>query len=326
MLKHWLRVLVLNCITRVRDGGFPAFLGIPIRDWKYPFWARYKSLILVPVQLSGDFRRESTIVKEPAPITMDRRPASFSLARISQAGDTSFDDADIILDEVYCLPHAKYSPTERRLSFLVDHQGLHGAIFFKPKPRLDTGPSPRSKYSQLFPFAIVLRQLHYPEFVFVPLLAPERMDKDFHLIFRRDKRLVSHCITKEQLRRSLTGNRNWDFFWRPCASTCGLVLDCQMKRAPVNDSLLETVMERWESRIHVAIHVGSLDLMRNTCYVFLESRSCNTGDSRQPSRQFDMSMWEMSSDNALRQFNHNVKYYLENWWKIKELGWFEEQA
>lgn len=77
-------------------------------------------------------------------------------------------------------------------------------------------------------------------------------------------------------------------------------------------------MDCWESRLHLAIHMAPLNLLENTFYVFLQLNSCNSNGINQKTE-------ERGNVKALRQFNHDIKNNIRNWWKIKHLKWFEEQ-
>lgn len=305
----WFRVLVLNCTVRMHHGGFHAYIGIPIRDWTSQYWARLESLILVPAEETENFKRESIIVREPAPFSMDPRPTSFSFVRIHHQSDIPQDS--FVIDEVYCLPHATYSPTERRIEFPVGHTGPHGVIFFTPRPHTEPRLSQHLRYSRPISFAIVLGQSSEPEYAFVPLLASESPHEDFHLIFHMDKRLVSHCMTKAQLKRGLKGNCGWDFLWRPSTSIYGQILDCRMLWKPL------------ESRLHVTIRTGQLNLMENTLYIFLQVSVCKSSDTV---RTVKYRKRFVNEEESLREFNDNIQERLRKWWKIKELGWFEERC
>lgn len=252
-------------------------------------------------------KRESTIVREPTPFLMTRRSTSFSLARILQPGHTPADN--LFVDEIYCLPHATYHPTNRRISFPAGHPGPHGIIFFTPKPQISTGWSKTSGESRLLPFAIVLGQKREPEYAFVLLLGSESPDEDFHRIFRKDKRLVGQCMTKEQLKKRLRETSGRGFQWHPSTSVHSHQLDSGLIHAGMTDI---SKWESWDLRLFVAVQIGPLNLMENTSWVFLQSKKtvCETSQG----------MKTRSERNNLQEFDDEVKYRLRNWWKMKELG------
>lgn len=320
----WISVLILSCTVYVDSKGFTSYLGIPIREWNLPYWARYELLILVPVQELEKSLPKSTIVKEPTPIHFDRRPKSFTFVRMQEnkASEDSF-----LIDEIYCLPHAKYSQDERRMSFPVDHQGPHGAIFFTPNlgKKLGWRQNVKVKLKEV-PFAIVLSMGRYPQYAFVPLLDPES-GGIFRKIWQENP---NNYMTKEQLKKRLIENPDWEFLWHRDPQTDDRALR-EWRQIREGAQVGETEKSDWELRLYVSFHDGPLDLMENTTYVFLQLRNRLTGmkNSLKLAGAYNEGLRIIAENDCkegdVRYYN-GIKDCLRTWWKMKEREWFEERG
>lgn len=232
---------ILPCTIR---GYHTAYIGIPLHHWDAAYVARCGSLVPISGMDHMASRPEVLVVKKPVPkitpspptsLTFIRAPRSAATSprrnpgettapRLLQQGGLDIQNPRVlnafcpdkterfVLDEVFSLPHAVYSPESRSLTFPVDHGGPLGALFFVPNPQYKVVLTEESRYfssgemeSRILPFAIVLGSEngtgHWV--AFVPILRESHEDEDFHELFRTQGASLKCCMTKSQLKYKL---------------------------------------------------------------------------------------------------------------------------
>ncbi|KAI0412733.1 heterokaryon incompatibility protein-domain-containing protein [Xylaria grammica] len=192
--------IILACTTR---STARAYIGIPVEKWGGSFYARCGPLVLIFPEHWTKARAKLLVVKEPPIGLVPSVPAAFQIVRVPNKMRTRKQDP-ILLDEVFCLPHARYHPVEHSIILSTKNRGPHTALFFAFSTAFDVK---RRSMDGLFPircFAIILGSSKYPWTIFIPILRDAHEDADFHRILRESTAMAKCCMTKSQLKEKLS--------------------------------------------------------------------------------------------------------------------------
>jgi hypothetical protein len=117
------------------------YLCIPLERWGNGRVARCGDLALIPISghssednsvaKTAEWRTERLHITPQMPLPKQPRAAvkHFDISGIPRLGE----NLNYILEEVYCLPHARYSAETGEITLLEIKEGLHTVLFFKQK-------------------------------------------------------------------------------------------------------------------------------------------------------------------------------------------------
>ncbi|KAI8624082.1 hypothetical protein F5Y19DRAFT_455837 [Xylariaceae sp. FL1651] len=302
--------IMIACTIRGRS---TAHLAIPTRRWERSFHARCGPWVLVFADDWPKFQAKALVVKEPVVMSDTRAwPTGFRLLRVPNDLPGKRED-HFNLIEVYCAPHALYSPASHSISLQAERQArIHAALIFQSNGHL-TKTKPKSNMFSLHYFAIVLGMGGLPFTAFIPLLRESRADADFHELFRADPQLIRNCMLKSQL--------------------VATILKDDLSKLPPGETyivkVLGTWMERkyatfvqWDINIGVSFRIAPTNLVDDGTFVFLDMRKVKRGVVTSTSRLSDISYVASVEDFALAEPDIGFD---PDWVEVENLEWFKEQ-
>lgn len=195
------------------QGRYTSYLCIPLFSWSPRCTARYGDLVLVS---AGEWSSSPTNIKAHTASLLIKRPISapieppshtFKIARVPSSAD------DFVLEEVYCLPHAKYSTEDGTVTLSERREGPHAVLFFTEKiknPEVsERNPTSTTPPSQTR-FALILggdtTSCESAWTSYIDILGENSADEDFHRLLHRKGELVKYCMTRNQIISSLADN------------------------------------------------------------------------------------------------------------------------
>ncbi|KAI3325662.1 heterokaryon incompatibility protein-domain-containing protein [Xylariaceae sp. AK1471] len=200
--------IILSCTVRHIAR---AYLGIPVKSWGDSFYARCGPLILIFPEDWMKAQAKILVVKGPFRDAISSQPGTFKIVRVPNRTRPRKHD-HFVLDEVYCLPHARYTPSKHSIAYSPMHWGPLAVLFFVSST---TFVKKRQTLKGIFPlhcFAVVLGSFRYPWTGFVPILRDKHADADFHEIIRADNEMARYCMTKNQLKDRISRGKEADSF------------------------------------------------------------------------------------------------------------------
>ncbi|KAI1305096.1 heterokaryon incompatibility protein-domain-containing protein [Xylaria venustula] len=190
--------ILLACTTRRTTR---AYVGIPVQNWDDSFYARCGPLVLVFPEDWTKARSKMLIVKEPPVGFVPTPPSTFQIVRVPNKTRKRKQDP-FLLDEVFCLPHAKYHPVKHSIAS-SHRRGPHAVLFFTTSAALDRKMRSVDGVFPIHCFAIILGSSKYPWSIFIPILRDNHADADFHSILQEATEMARYCMTKKQLKDRL---------------------------------------------------------------------------------------------------------------------------
>ncbi|GAW13470.1 hypothetical protein ANO14919_028560 [Xylariales sp. No.14919] len=298
--------IILACTTR---STARAYIGIPVEKWGGSFYARCGPLVLIFPEHWTKARAKLLVVKEPPIGLVPSVPAAFQIVRVPNKMRTRKQDP-ILLDEVFCLPHARYHPVEHSIILSTKNRGPHTVLFFAFSTAFDVK---RRSMDGLFPircFAIILGSSKYPWTIFIPILRDAHEDADFHRILQESTAMAKCCMTKSQLKEKLSqGDMTALVYetrprldqllsvWRMAPSICrNLELSVDLDIAQIN---------LVDEAVFVSINIYEVNVCHNTSNpVFLHSKDA------------------VRSEEATAERGN----YRPDWLTIDQLEWFIDRV
>ena len=213
------------------------YLCIPLVRGSKNRVSRLGELVLVP--LSGDSIWQTECLHITPPVSVRTQPeTTIRHLNISQMLKTE-GNLNYMLEEVYCLPHARYSAGDGEITLLETKEGPYAVLFFKrnfitTKLRLEEDLAKtkervnHEKHTKpegwINEFSAVEINSKQPRFAvllggtttaysgglwikFMHILDENRADEDFHTLFKRNAELVRHCATRSQIISALCVTR-----------------------------------------------------------------------------------------------------------------------
>lgn len=295
-----------------------AYIGIPVKRWSSVFYARCGQLILI---FPDDWTKAQTrvvVVKEP-PFRhhVSKCPARFQIVRVPDKTRLRKDDA-FVLDEVFCLPQAKYNPSEHSISIPPETLGPMAVLFFQSSSVLD---EKRRSSEGLYPihcFAIALgisRSHKYPWAMFVPII---QSDDQFHEVLRASHEMARLCMTRSQLKDRLPHRFAIDIGMFPHKRNAfnePLAVWAQTSRGTdlANYRKLE---------ISVSLVIDRINLVDDAVFVSIDIYEIDMGWSiSRPA--FIHSKDDVGQVVATEE---RREVYRPNWWTMSDLEWFKDHS
>ncbi|KAI0531709.1 heterokaryon incompatibility protein-domain-containing protein [Xylaria digitata] len=297
--------IILACTTRSTSR---AYIGIPVENWSGSFYARCGPLVLI---FPGDWTKAHTkvlVVKEPPIGLAPSLPAAFQILRVPNKTRTRKQDP-ILLDEVFCLPHARYRPIEHSVVFLSDNRGPHAVLFFALSAAFDTK---RKSMNGIFPircFATILGTSKYPWTIFVPILRDAHEDADFHEILRQSTAMATYCMTKSQLKERISRG--------------------DMAAFPPRTRRFDQLLSVWRIapsvcrnlEVSVDLDIEQINLVDEVIFVSIDVREVSVGHESSK-LAFVHSKDVVNNEEA----TNDREDYSPNWLTIDQLEWFIDRV
>ncbi|KAI1429098.1 heterokaryon incompatibility protein-domain-containing protein [Xylaria sp. FL1777] len=293
--------IILACTTRKTAR---AYIGIPIENCDGLFYVRCGPLILI---FPGDWTKayaKVLVVKEPPVGLVTSPPIAFQIIRTPNRTRKRKQDP-FLLDDVFCLSHARYHPVEHSIVVSPEHRGPHAVLFFASSTAFD---EKRLSIDGAFPirsFAIILGTSRYPWATFIPILRDAHADADFHEILRKTPRMARYCMTKDQLKERLL---RYDVAEFPSRN---IRLDELLSVWPISPSVYRNL------EVSVDLTIEQINLVDEAVFVSIDVYEVRVN------HEASTPVFIHSKDvvNIERPIQEREKYY-PNWLTIDELEWF----
>jgi hypothetical protein len=211
-LPVWTRgSLKFAAISCTVQGRYASYLCIPLFSWSPRCTARCGDLVLVS---AGEWSSSPTNIKAHTASLLIRRPIStpiepplhtFKIARVPSSTD------DFVLEDVYCLPHAKYSAKDGTVTLSASREGPHAVLFFTEESKnqevSEENPTSTTPPPSQTRFALILggdtTSFKSVWTSYIDILGENSADEDFHRLLHRKGELVKYCMTRNQIISSL---------------------------------------------------------------------------------------------------------------------------
>jgi len=222
------------------EGRYDCYLCIPLMWWDPKSLVRWGELVLVPE--FGSSSKDNGVEKWEgrqrllisSPTSGPIQPPPFDISGIPNITH----NLNYVLEEVYCLPHARYSAQDGDISFSAMRDGPQAVLFFRQKStqirnyetlrteaeaRYGMGTDLTINYDEWNSgqtrFAIILGRDTNDSgdgcwMKLFHILDEKRADENFHYILRWRAELVQHCMTRSQLISAITDPKlEKSFLW-----------------------------------------------------------------------------------------------------------------
>jgi hypothetical protein len=305
--------VIIACTLRHRAR---AYISVPVKSWGGSFYARCGPLVLIFPEDWTKAQTKILVVKQP-PFGGETLPLpeTFRIIRVPDKTRRRKDDP-FILDEVYCLPHASYIPSDHSIAPSSKIRGPQAALFFTPSAMLDKKRQSLQGEFPLHCFAIVLgySKRSHPWGAFVPILRKSHVDADFHEIIRSSTGMARHCMTRTQLKDRL---RRLDMLVFPRANSSFKQL-LSVWAQPWRGNVLEH--RNLELSVHLKIE--RINLVDDAIFVCIDFYEVSMG--RSTSKPIFRSFEDTADEE--RSATEGRELYFPDWLTMDQLEWFIDRV